>query len=346
MLEDQRPDSPLDGTATAVRRLRILLVDNDAVMRSRTAESLENAGFDTTSAGTGREALAIADTQSFDLAVLDHGLPDCSGATVAETLQRTRQLPFMFLTSRSDHATITKAAEIGALGYLIKPVDPGALAPMVRVVSARAADRWNALEYERQRLAAELHDGLGQELTGASLMAAAIERQSLRGGSPTLLDLSALRQTIEQALRCCRDLSHRQYAPAVRGGALGDSLRALVDRAGALTNMECVYEGPTAPSPNVSDTVSHNLYRVAQEALRNAIRHSGGSRVTVQLSLSARMVTLSIRDNGRGCRVMNCAESCGIGCLTMRYRALRMGGNIMMRDTRPSGTDVIIEVPL
>jgi len=120
----------------------------------------------------------------------------------------------------------------------------------------------------------------------------------------------------------------------------------LTSREGALTGMECIYEGPTGPTPTVPDIVSHNLYRVAQEAICNAIRHSGGSRVTVQLHIQARMATMSIRDNGRGCSTINCADGCGIGCLAMRYRALSMGGNIIVRDAMPSGTEVVIEVPL
>ncbi|MGO9995007.1 MAG: response regulator [Steroidobacteraceae bacterium] len=299
-----------------MHRLRILLVENDALVRSLLAESLENAGFEATVAGTGREALEFAGSQSFDLAVLDHGLPDCSGTKLAETLRRTWQIPFVFLTAKTDDATVAQAAEIGAL------------------------------EHERQRLASELHDGLGQELTAASLMAAAIERNSMRGVPLAIPDLAALRQTLEQAQRYCRDLSHREYAPAVRGSALGDSLRSLTSREGALTGMECIYEGPTGATPTVPDIVSHHLYRVAQEAICNAIRHSGGSRVTVQLHIEARMATMSIRDNGRGRSTINCADGCGIGCLTMRNRALSMGGNIIVRDAMPSGTEVVIEVPL
>jgi signal transduction histidine kinase len=331
--------------AAAERRLRILLVEDDALVRAVLLAAAQRAGFDTAAVGTGREALECAQTRTFDLAVLDYRLPDCSGTVIAESLRRTSQIPFVFLTANADDAVVAEAAALGALAYLVKPFDPAALGPTIRIACARAADRSRVIEHERQRLASELHDGLGQELTAASLMAAAVECKSRRNTPIANHELTELRQTIEEAQRHCRDLSHREYANVLRGYTLGLELQALTRREAALTGVECIYEGPTGPTSIVPDSVGHHLYRVAQEAIRNAIRHSGGSRVTVQLSFEKRKARMSIRDNGRGCSAVDCADVRGIGCLTMRYRAISLGGTIIMRDAKPSGTEVVINVP-
>lgn len=292
------------GPTGAKRRLRVLLVEHDAMAQSLLAAALNHAALDTAITGTGSEALEIAKEQAFDLAVLDSELPDCSASAIAESLQRHSKIPSVLLWAKPD----------------------------------------DALEHERRRLASELHDGLGQALTAASLMAAAIERKAKNGVAPSISELATLRHTLEQAQRDCRNLSHRHFGHAVGGDALDESLRSLIGREAALTEMECVYQGPADPIPTVPDTVSHHLYRIAQEAIGNAIRHSGGSRVTLILTFEPRRARISIRDDGCGCRPTNCGG--GIGCLTMRYRAVSLGGTMTVRDATPTGTELVVEVPI
>jgi CheY-like chemotaxis protein len=114
--EEKRPHSTRTGVAAGVDRPRILLVENDALERSLFATSLESAGFEVTVAGTERESLEFAAARSFDLAVLDHGLPDSSGTMIAKSLWRTWQIPFAFHGVETDDAAVIEAADIGALG--------------------------------------------------------------------------------------------------------------------------------------------------------------------------------------------------------------------------------------
>jgi len=346
MREDRQSYFVGGDPAAAERHLRILLVDDDPLICVTLADAAERAGFETATAGTGREALERAGAESFDLAVLDHGLPDCSGTALARSLRRTRHLPFLFLTARSDDATVAEAAELGALGYLVKPFDAAALGPALRVACAQAAGRGRALEHERRRLASELHDGLGQELAAASLMAAAIESKSRRGAHPADQEFAQLRQTLEQAQRHCRDLSRREYPTRNCGCTLGPALQALALSQGELNGVICDYEGPVGPTPSIPDIVGHHLYRIAQEALHNATRHSGGSRIAVRLILESRAMALSIRDDGKGCGSLDCGGGRGIGCRTMRDRAFAIGGTLTVRDASPGGTEVLVEVPL
>jgi signal transduction histidine kinase len=338
-----------------------MVVEDDALVQAILVNEAERAGFEAEAAGSAREALALARTRRFDLAVLDYRLPDGNGIELAETFHRRGDPPFLLFSAYADDAIVRRATELGALGYLVKPVDPGTLGPMLKtacargaehrraraaVVRARAASARRAIDLERRRLAAELHDGLGQELTGISLLAVAIERDMRRTGHAVHEDLAHLRQLLRETQEHCRTLAHKQYGATITGRALGRALHSLAQREGALSGIECIYRGPLRPRHAVPDDVSHHLYRVAQEAIGNAVRHSGGTRITIRLDLRPDEVMLTVRDNGRGLPADGCSDDCGIGCRTMSLRAKSLGGVLTIREAPPSGTEVLVRVPL
>lgn len=334
------------GGITARRRLQVLLVKHDAMAQSLLAQVLAHLEVDTVIAATGREALTIADKRSFHIAVLDGEMQDCSTNEIVESLQRKSPTCCVLILAKFADANPPDPARYAARGDLSEPLEVETAEPVLQVLCASASAVHHSIEAERRCLASELHDGLGQALTAASLMAAAIERKSLNGQAPSISELTTLRQTLEQAQRDCRDLSHRHFRHAVGGEALDHALRTLISRMGTFTDMECVYEGPGGAVPAVPDLVSHHLYRIAQEALCNAIRHSGGSRVTLTLRFARGKVKMSIRDDGRGYNPANHPVGGRIGRLTMRYRAVSLGGTMTVENAIPNGTQVIVELPL
>jgi signal transduction histidine kinase len=345
----------------AMTRPRVLVVEDDAVVAALLREAAAAAGFETRVAASGAEAVALCRRWRPDLAVLDNGLPDSSGIDVAAALKSTRDIPFIFLTACSDDVVVAQAAELGALAYLVKPLDLGTLGPTLRTALARGRERRgldkklermaavasrDAGERERRQLGAELHDGLGQELTGAALIVQSIERRLKRAGQTEDPDVRALRSILDEAQAHCRALSHDKFRVAVRGVDLGHALRRLVRGAGELRSMRCTYSGPTEMPAGVTDVVGHQLFRIAQEAVRNAAQHSGGSRIVVSLSLTPDQATLSIRDNGRGRADNACQEACGIGCQTMNFRATLVRGTFQIRNSPRGGSEVVVTVPL
>ncbi len=120
---------------------RILLVeDEDAI--ARTLEyALRAEGFETAHALTGGDALRLAGADSFDLAVLDVGLPDIGGFALCRELRRGRDLPVIFLTARDAEADRVLGLEIGADDYITKPFSPRELVARVRAVLRRAGPR-------------------------------------------------------------------------------------------------------------------------------------------------------------------------------------------------------------
>ncbi|MBU8976306.1 MULTISPECIES: two-component system response regulator CreB [unclassified Lysobacter] len=117
--------------------MRILLVEDEAAIAQIVLHALHAEGFEAIHCLTGREALAAARAQDFDLAVLDVGLPDIGGFALCRELRRERDLPVIFLTAQNAEADRILGLEIGADDYVTKPFSPRELVARVRVVLRR-----------------------------------------------------------------------------------------------------------------------------------------------------------------------------------------------------------------
>jgi two-component system response regulator RegX3 len=117
---------------------RILVVDDDALVRKSLKYRLEREGYTVTVAETGDEALAFARRDQPDLIVLDIGLPDRDGLEVARTIQREINAPIIFLTGRGRETDVVVGLELGAEDYVTKPFGMRELLARIRVVLRRA----------------------------------------------------------------------------------------------------------------------------------------------------------------------------------------------------------------
>ena len=126
--------------ARTAEQANILLIDDDPVVRLVLGEGIKADRFRITALPDGKCALDICDQQAFDLAIIDQELPDTSGLELARTLKKDYGIPFIFLTSSEDYATISAAAELGALGYMIKPVTPVQMAAEIDATLSRSKE--------------------------------------------------------------------------------------------------------------------------------------------------------------------------------------------------------------
>jgi len=123
------------------RRL-VLIVDDDALLRDYLTEVLQHAGHDTLAAGTSAQALRVVEQHGADIALvlLDIQMPGMSGLELACLLRQETTLPFMFLSASDDTATARAAAEAGAVGYVVKPIDGARLLAAFEAALARGDD--------------------------------------------------------------------------------------------------------------------------------------------------------------------------------------------------------------
>ena len=126
---------------TANRKATILVVDDDRLVLATLAHGLTQAGYDVIDADNGDDAILLAREHRPDLALLDIRMQGKSGFDVAAYLREYCQLPFMFLSAFSDEQTAAQVKALGAVAYLVKPLDIGQILPVVDAALAAAAAR-------------------------------------------------------------------------------------------------------------------------------------------------------------------------------------------------------------
>jgi two-component system sensor histidine kinase UhpB len=200
--------------------------------------------------------------------------------------------------------------------------------------SARRAVR--AQEAERRRLARELHDELGQSLTGVLLQI----DQAIR--TPQAADLEdareGARRTLDDVRRIARDLRPDLLVELGLRSALNALATRLTRQCGVVVDRDLDQNLPALGAD--AEVV---LYRVAQEALTNVARHAGATRVTIELAHADGVVTLTVDDDGRGVPAHVGHEARGI--TGMRERALLVHGRLRVGRAPAKGTRVRLEVP-
>jgi signal transduction histidine kinase len=196
---------------------------------------------------------------------------------------------------------------------------------------------------ERERLGRELHDGLCQSLAGIAALSAALSRslavKADPAGSTTAAEIAGLlNQTIGQV----RDLAHG-LSPLVRDGAgLTGALEILADDVRHLFQVSCTFDCDRFGLRLGGETESH-LFRIAQEAVRNAISHGRADRIDISLTRDVAKGALRIRDNGVGFPE---GVSQGAGLHSMAYRADAIAGSFKVARHAPRGTLITCVFPL
>jgi PAS domain S-box-containing protein len=197
-------------------------------------------------------------------------------------------------------------------------------------------------EEMRKQLARELHDALGQKLALVSLELDSLRQAETRAGIRERLE-AVLRQVGEAAVDLQR-LS-RQLHPAVLFDlGLHAALESECELASRLHPIRAVCH--CDPLPPLREDVSLALYRIAQEAIRNAARHSGADRVEVFVGSDGRWVKLRVQDRGRGFDAGAIRGKAGLGLVSIRERARLVDGEAKIDSAPGRGTAIKVRVPL
>jgi signal transduction histidine kinase len=197
------------------------------------------------------------------------------------------------------------------------------------------------IERERRLLAQELHDGLTQEFAVLAIEMHLLERKLSR---PEAAQLRALRERLHLLIETTRSIARRLHPSIVDDLGLTASLQALC-YAFSVRPVVVTFaaEGVTSEIP--SDTAVC-LYRVVQESVHNAIKHSGCDKIQVRLSEVPQRLILTIQDLGKGFDVRHPANPNGLGLAIMGERVRFVGGQFSIRSGSNRGTLVRVTVPI
>ncbi|MDA0179128.1 HAMP domain-containing sensor histidine kinase [Solirubrobacter phytolaccae] len=194
-----------------------------------------------------------------------------------------------------------------------------------------------AQEGERLRVAQELHDGVGQSLTGVVLQLGRVVRDVDEGARPRVVEAQ---ETARESLEEVRRIARRLRPEALDDLGLASALHVLGERVAEHTELRV--DVHVQPSLEFGADEELVLYRVAQEALTNVARHAGAKRAEVRLERAAGRSRLEVDDDGSG--VPGEAQEGG-GVLGMRERAVLVGGTLKVARSPLGGTRVTLELP-
>lgn len=197
-------------------------------------------------------------------------------------------------------------------------------------------------EQEQARIGHNLHDGVGQTMTGVASLMLALENE-LEGEAKA--SATRICELVQQAVREIRGMSHSMSPAAVKNRGLGGVLQLLADMISTNHRIACTFSSD--PDIQVADSEKEtHIYRIAQEAANNALRHGAPTKISISLSRRGdKECVLMVEDNGKGISTVDAAKSDGIGLQVMDYRANLIGGTLKVISKKRRGVRVICYFP-
>jgi PAS domain S-box-containing protein len=203
----------------------------------------------------------------------------------------------------------------------------------------------DAIENERERLGRELHDGLLQELTGIAMMIHVLAK-TLREPAPVQAkEAERLCRMLETAHGNARDLSKDFYPVELKQHGLLVALNGVAQRARDKFGISCVVQANANATQTLSESKAVQLFRIAQEAVQNAIKHARADKIVIHLVRKKGVWQLTVKDDGVGLPD-TILESGGMGLPIMRYRAQIIQGTLVVSNDKGRGTLVSCTVPV
>jgi signal transduction histidine kinase len=358
----------------------ILAVDDDSKTLLALRELLGGEGQEVVVASSGDEALRCVLKQDFAVILLDARMPGVDGFETARMIrerERSRHTPIIFLTGAyEDMSSAFRGYEAGAVDYLVKPLIPEVLkskiavfvdlynknAVLVREIAERklaearllaseeslralAARLQSVREEERARIAREIHDQLGQALTGLKMDLTWVTKR-LPGGQKQLSDkVKSMFRLIDDTIQSVRKIASLLRPEVLDqlglAAAIGWQARDFQMR----TGIRCKVSVP-ADALGLEHERSTAAFRIFQELLTNVARHAEATRVEVSMRTESGSLVLEVQDNGKGMPEPGTQAPKSLGLLGMRERAMLFGGSIEFSGAQGRGTRAKVLIPL
>jgi len=354
------------------KELRILLLEDSLPHVELVERVLHDGGVECAIARVDTEDGFRSQLERFlpDLILSDYALPAFDGlAALQIAKQKAPDVPFIFVTGTMGEEVAIETLKNGATDYVLK-TRLSRLVPAVQRALREAGERRERkraeerlqrtneqlralsayLQYvreeERTRIAREVHDELGQNLTGLKLDLSWLGNQFSGRGSRTLRTkvkelLAHVDGTIQTVRRIATELRPSILDDLGLVAAIEWQTNDFQNRTGIRCSVSC-----RVPEILWDHDFTTVFFRIFQETLTNIIRHANATRVAVRLEQENGSLILEIEDNGRGITEKEIANTRSIGLIGMRERAALVGGDVSFRGGPGIGTTVRVKIPL
>jgi signal transduction histidine kinase len=352
---------------SATEQVNLLMVDDQPAKLLSYEVILGELGENLLKAKSGSEALELLLKNDVAVVLTDVSMPGMDGFELADTIRqhpRFQQTPIIFISAvcLTDLDRL-KGYQSGAVDYISVPIIPELLRAKVSVFAelhrrARQLEALNcelrrlssnliaAQDDERRRIARELHDGLGQELSAAKMVVDGILLQDQAadlGGRLAVADASAM---IDRAIQQVRSISHLLHPPMLDEIGLASAIRWFLEGFAKRSGIGISLDLQPREFPRLPPELETAVFRIVQEASNNVFRHSGARNGWVTLKHRDSQLIVTVRDDGKGI-TENAAEyrpdSIGVGIGGMRQRVKEFGGVLRLENCNP-GTLVEVSI--
>jgi signal transduction histidine kinase len=370
LLPTAAPASP--ATTTPARELRILLLEDNAPHAELVEHFLRESGlkFALTRVDTREAFEEQLDRRIPDMILSDYALPAFDGYTaLAIAKKKAPNTPFIFVTGTMGEEVAIETLKSGATDYVLK-TRLGRLGPAVQRALRESADRRERqraedklrrsldqlralttyLQYvreeERTRIAREVHDELGQQLTGLKLDMSWLASKLGKNAKPVQQKVKTMVGHIDSTIQTVRRIATELRPGILDSLGLVAAMEWQANEFQQRSGITCIVTTTTVADTIWDQDITTVFFRIYQETLTNIIRHAKATRVDVRLVEEAGHLVMTVSDNGRGISEEELASTRSLGLVGMRERAMLIGGEVTLHGAPGKGTTVTLRVPL
>ena len=333
----------------------ILIADDDVGVCVLLREALEEAGYTVVAVHTAREAIDWLSAHAARLILLDIRLPDQDGSAVLTALQSAeKSIPFLIVSALSDAKVAMAYMRRGARDYLIK--DQGFLDLVPEVVQRTLKDIERDLQLERlqreilqiadqeqRRIGQDIHDDLCQRLAAINMKLQHLAEDVSRVSPELSRQAASISHHLAEAVRVSRALARGLSPVDIGHEGLSAALTGLARDAEEIFEISCAFK-THGSCPPLEHHAATQVYRIAQEAIANAVKHAGAIDVRVVLDCQKRRIVLTVANDGQP--FPEVPKSGGLGLQLMRHRAESVGAQLEFLDTPPEGATTAVRLSL
>jgi two-component system, NarL family, sensor histidine kinase UhpB len=352
------------------RDIHILMLEDDAADAELTQFTLRRGGltFSVCRVETEEDYVRELEERPPALILSDYSLPGFNGQdALAIARSKCPQTPFIFVTGTMGEEVAIDTLKSGATDYVLK-TRLSRLLPAVNRALQEAEERSKHLraqeqlresheqlralsvylqsirEEERTRIAREVHDELGQALTGCKLDVSWIAGRLPKESRELLEKTRAISAHIDATIQMVRRIATELRPGVLDHLGLAAALEWQANEFQTRTGIRCDVKG-RIQARQLAPDLNTALFRIFQETLTNIIRHAGATQVKVNLKESGGRIILQVKDNGRGISDEEAASAMSMGLLGMRERAALLGGVFRISRVAGGGTQVTVSMP-
>lgn len=352
------------------KEIRILLLEDETADAELVKFALREGGLPCTlqRVDSREEFVHELETHPPDLVLSDYSLPSMDGYAALKILQEKRpEVPLIFVTGTLGEERAIETLKRGATDFVLK-TRLSRLVPAVHRALREAEERTERkraqeqlresheqlralsvyLQYvreeERTRIAREVHDELGQALTGLKFELSIIPSELPKAPKALIARVTSLCARIDAIIQTVRRISTE-----LRPGILDDlglvaAIEWQANEFQARTGIACAVSA-SVEEPALSDEAKTALFRIYQETLTNVLRHARAKRVEVALARVNGRLRLQVKDDGKGIPADEVTSARSLGLLGMRERAALLGGEFQITGEPNEGTVVTVTIP-